>query len=78
MYSSQHWAKCQNCIEYKASKKCENHSHECNTLQRIKCPNKGPNKALNKAPNKANYCAVLDDLAAVLFFRYFVWNLGGS
>lgn len=78
MHSSQHWAKCQNCIEYKASKNAKIIPHERNTLQRIKCPNKGPNKDPNKAPNKANYCAALDDLAAVLRFRYFVWNLGRS
>ena len=70
MHSSQHWAKCQNCIEYKASKNAKIIPHERNTLQRTKGP--------NKAPNKLHYCAFLDDLAAVLRFRYFVWNLGSS
>ena len=74
MYSSQHWAKCQNWFEYKASKNAKIIPHERYTLQHIKGPNKGP----SKAPNKANYCAALDDLAAVLRFCYFVWNLGRS
>ena len=66
MHFSKHWTEYQNFLSIKRLNNAKIIPHERETLQRT------------KGPNTTYCCAVLDDLAAVLRFRHFVWDLGRS
>ena len=66
MHFSKHWTEYQNFLSIKRLKNAKIILHERDTLHRT------------KVTNKTDCCAVLDDLAAVLRFRHFVWDLGRS
>ena len=66
MHFSKRWTEYQNFLSIKRLNNAKIISREHETLQRT------------KVTNKTDFCAVLDDLAAVLCFCYFVWDLGRS